>query len=209
MAGMGRKFETGATRDIDQSKLDYEGFLSPVVLQRYAQYMHKNRFREGSTELRASDNWQLGIPIEAYVKSLQRHNMDVWLWHDGRPDLAGEDIETALCAMIFNVQGLLHELLKERAMQQTNPLTDEQREILSGEANPKAEVRGVLRVPTDWVPSWDPIVPTYNPQDNRAYGDQVAATTNLPDSEKAARADQGFGGAYIQNRTMPYDETDQ
>ena len=31
-----RKFETGATRDTDQGKYDYEGFLSPVVLDRFS-----------------------------------------------------------------------------------------------------------------------------------------------------------------------------
>jgi hypothetical protein len=115
MAGTEREFPTGATRDLDQDKLDFEGFLSPVVLKRYARYMHKNRKRVGSDELRASDNWQLGIPRDAYVKSLLRHQLDVWLHHDGRPDLAEEDLETALCAVMFNAMGLLHEVLRELA----------------------------------------------------------------------------------------------
>ena len=32
-----RTFATGATRDTEVEKLDYEGFLSPVVLKAYAE----------------------------------------------------------------------------------------------------------------------------------------------------------------------------
>ena len=64
-----RTFGTGATRDLDANKLDFEGFLSPLVVERYAQHMHKARkMADGS--MRASDNWQLGIPGAAYMKSL-------------------------------------------------------------------------------------------------------------------------------------------
>lgn len=107
-----RKFETGATRDLDDSKLDYEGFLSPAVLEAFAQYMHtKRQMPDGS--VRDSDNWQKGIPLEAYMKSMMRHVMDVWLHHRGRSDLALEPLETALMALIFNVQGYAHETLKK------------------------------------------------------------------------------------------------
>jgi hypothetical protein len=34
---------TGATRNLDEDKLDYEGFLSPYVLRRFAAYMHEHR----------------------------------------------------------------------------------------------------------------------------------------------------------------------
>jgi hypothetical protein len=105
--GVLRTFDTGATRDTAGDKLDYEGFLSPRALRRYAEYMHVHRKQSDGT-LRAADNWQKGIPLDAYMKSLWRHFMDVWLAHrlKGR---AGED---ALCAMLFNVMGYLHEILK-------------------------------------------------------------------------------------------------
>jgi hypothetical protein len=108
-----RKFETGATRDTDDGKLDYEGFLSPRVLLRFAQYMHKNRYqRDGS--IRDSDNWQKGIPLPAYMKSLYRHFMELWLHHRG-VIVAGQDLlEEILCAIIFNAQGYLHEILKAK-----------------------------------------------------------------------------------------------
>lgn len=106
-----RTFETGATRDVDTDKLDFEGFLSPVVLYRFAEYMHKNRrMRDGTW--RDSDNWQKGIPRDVYMKSLWRHCFDVWSLHryKSNPVL----LEEALCAVMFNTMGYLHEILVGR-----------------------------------------------------------------------------------------------
>lgn len=108
-----REFNTGATRNLDDSKLDYEGFLSPLVLERFAKYMHTHRIQEDGN-VRDSDNWQKGIPKDSYIKSLWRHHMDVWKNHRGLP--AEEDLETAICASIFNLQGYLHEHLKNKAI---------------------------------------------------------------------------------------------
>lgn len=105
-----RTFETGATRSADEDKLDYEGFLSPLVLQRYAQYLHKHRV-QADGKMRASDNWQKGIPIRVYVKSLWRHFMQVWLWNRDY-DHEDIDVEVSLCAVLFNAMGMLHEILK-------------------------------------------------------------------------------------------------
>jgi hypothetical protein len=102
-----RTFSTGASRDQDVSKLDYEGFLSPLALHAFAAYMHKNRqMADGS--LRDSDNWQKGIPTDAYMKSMWRHFFDVWSHHRGA-DLSDEDMRSALCGLLFNVMGYLHE----------------------------------------------------------------------------------------------------
>lgn len=103
-----RKFDSGATRDTDTGKLDYEGFLSPAVLERYAQFMHKNRVQRDGT-LRDSDNWQKGIPITVYMKSMWRHFFSVWKGH--RQGLIDLD---EVCALLFNVQGLLFELLRPK-----------------------------------------------------------------------------------------------
>jgi hypothetical protein len=104
-----RQFDTGATRDTDEGKYDYEGFLSPLVLKRFAEYMHKNRV-QADGNLRASDNWQKGMPQDAYMKSGFRHFMDWWMGHRG---YSAEDTQEALCALLFNVQGYLHEELKK------------------------------------------------------------------------------------------------
>lgn len=101
-----RTFETGATRDSDSDKFDYEGFLSPLFLEGFAAYMHMHRHQTDGS-LRASDNWQKGIPIEQYVKSLLRHVFDLWRSH--RQGVV--DYEAAYGVM-FNIQGYVHENLK-------------------------------------------------------------------------------------------------
>lgn len=104
-----RKFDTGAIRDNDTNKLDYSGFLSPQVLERFATYMDKHRnLPDGSR--RGSNNWKNGIPIDSYKESLIRHTVDWWkAYEDGR----WEDAEELACALIFNIQGFLHEQLKK------------------------------------------------------------------------------------------------
>lgn len=106
-----REFATGATRDSDKDKLDFEGFLSPLVLERFAQYMHKHRLQPDGT-LRDSDNWQQGIPLDVYMKSGWRHFFDWWKEHRG---LEGrDDVEEAVCALLFNAMGYLHEHLQTK-----------------------------------------------------------------------------------------------
>ena len=106
-----RIFESGATRDTDEGKWDYEGFLSPIVLKRYAEYMHKNRLQSDGN-LRDSDNWQKGIDKNAYMKSGFRHFMDWWSLHRGYEGRG--DMEDALMALLFNVMGYTYEILKEK-----------------------------------------------------------------------------------------------
>ena len=111
-----RQFETGATRNASDHKFDYEGFLSPNVLTAYANYMHKHRM-QANGELRDSDNWQKGIPVKQYVKSLVRHTIDLWSVYRGNKRACPDDghdlgLIELCCAIMFNVQGLLFELLK-------------------------------------------------------------------------------------------------
>ena len=118
-----RKFPTGATRDTDDTKLDFDGFLSHAVLTRYAQYLDKHRVQSDGN-VRDSDNWQKGIPRTVYMKSAWRHFMEWWGLHRN-PVAYGvnepcasarqsKDLEEAICAVIFNAMGYLHEHLKER-----------------------------------------------------------------------------------------------
>ncbi len=108
-----RAFQSGATRDQDTTKYDYEGFLSPLALTRFAAYMHTHRAQSDGA-LRASDNWQKGIPRDSYMKSLWRHLMTVWGHHREVPTSYCESMEEALCGVIFNAQGYLHEILKAK-----------------------------------------------------------------------------------------------
>lgn len=103
-----RTFASGANRDQDDTKLDYEGFLSPLVLEAFAEYMNKNRYLRDGTR-RDSDNWQKGIPRDVYMKSMWRHFFAVWKSHR-----AGSVSKEDLTALLFNVQGMLHELLVGR-----------------------------------------------------------------------------------------------
>lgn len=105
-----RTFETGATRDTEAGKVDYEGHLSPLALESFCAYMDHHRSMANGG-LRDSDNWQRGMPLTVYIKSMFRHFMAVWKIHRG---WAVGDIEQDLCALMFNVQGYLHEYLKAR-----------------------------------------------------------------------------------------------
>lgn len=103
-----RSFNTGATRDTEDGKIDPEGFLSPVVIERFCQYMHVHQ-TQADGSLRDSDNWQKGIPRTVYMKSLWRHFLDLWKIYRGLP---GPPIQDTLCALMFNVMGYLFEELK-------------------------------------------------------------------------------------------------
>jgi hypothetical protein len=116
MAGVPlRQFESGATRDTDVGKFDYEGFLSPLVIERYGEYMHSHR-TQSDGNLRDSDNWQKGIPFKVYMKSAWRHFFDWWKCHrQFQKEPTGYNVsflEESLCALLFNAMGYLHELLK-------------------------------------------------------------------------------------------------
>lgn len=122
MAQRHRQFATGATRDADEGKPDYEAFLSPLVV--YAYGVHMKRHTKGPDgKAREGDDWQQGIPLGVYMKSMWRHFFDVWATHRrfGQPGnkhqgiylaIRKERIVTALCALLFNVMGYLHEYLK-------------------------------------------------------------------------------------------------
>jgi len=107
-----REFETGATRTAIGEKLCYAGFNDARVEKRFAEYMHKHR-TQADGDLRAPDNWKKGIPPKSYHDSMARHFKDIELFMQGYNSEMDEDIITALCAMRFNVTGLMFEILKE------------------------------------------------------------------------------------------------
>ncbi len=79
-----RKFAGGGMRDTDKGKLDFNGFLSPIVLEAFAQYMNIHMdMPDGSG--RSSDNWKNGFGEKHYdicMKSLHRHFQDAWMEHE-------------------------------------------------------------------------------------------------------------------------------
>lgn len=111
-----RQFDSGATRDTVEGKLSYIKALSPIVLQRYVKYIGKHRTQSDGSQ-RDWDNWKQGIPQDVYLDGLGRHEMAVWLLCHGFPAFDNHGpvtLEDSLCGIIFNTQGMLHELLIEQ-----------------------------------------------------------------------------------------------
>jgi hypothetical protein len=120
--GKVRQFKSGATRDTNDNKLNYRGFENPFVTKRFAEFMHRNRVQSDGS-LRAADNWQKGIPREAYMESLERHFNEVKQMHEaeagrspeswGKPVMTDDEVFLdALSAIIFNAQGMMLEIMK-------------------------------------------------------------------------------------------------
>jgi hypothetical protein len=111
-----RQFESGADRDTDEHKIDPEGALSPVVLQRYAEYMREHSIRQDGSR-RSSDNWQKGMDLDVYASSAWRHFLQFWMAHRGYEPLDDDGklvpIQEALCGSLFNLMGYLHEVMRD------------------------------------------------------------------------------------------------
>ncbi len=103
-------YESGATRT-GGLKPDYSGFLSPLTIKRYGEYMLKHQVQSDGT-LRGSNNWKKGIPLESYMASGYRHFIDWWTQHEGYE--GDDELEESLCALIFNASGYLHEIIKNK-----------------------------------------------------------------------------------------------
>jgi hypothetical protein len=164
-----QQFSTGATRDSSNDKIDYEGFLSPIALEAFGDYMNVHR-KQADGKMRESDNWQKGIPLNNYMKSLFRHFTDAWALHRGlqrfdRVDGHEINIVEALCAVLFNTQGYLHEYIKAKSSVVLEPIsvdldgvlgnfTDLVRPIIEEVIG--HEVHPSLYPPTSW--NWEAIV---------------------------------------------------
>lgn len=112
-----RTFPGGATRNDDSLRDDPEGYLSPLAIDRYCEYMTKHR-PQADGSIRDSDNWQKGMAPDSFMKGLLRHVLHAWTRHRGyevRDPQAAANLEEDLCAIIFNAQGYLHELVKTRS----------------------------------------------------------------------------------------------
>ncbi len=103
-----RKFDGGAVRDGEAGKVDFDGCFSPEVLLAFARYMQRHSvLSDGS--LRSAGNWKTGMPKDVYMRSAFRHFFSWWYAHNG----GKEEILEAMCGLMFNLQGYMHELLRE------------------------------------------------------------------------------------------------
>lgn len=109
-----RVFDTGATRSPLGNKPQYEGYLNPLVLKRFGEYMLKHQ-TQADGQRREPDNWQKGIPPRSLVDSKMRHDMDVWLHHRSYSYAATEPMEEALCGVLFNTMAMLLHTLTQVA----------------------------------------------------------------------------------------------
>lgn len=107
-----RTFETGATRSPLGEKLQFEGYLNPLVLKRFAEYMRKHQTDSAGNQ-RDADNWQRGLPKDSLIDSFARHFFDVWLHHRGYASEATEDLQESLCALIFGAMAYLKADMEE------------------------------------------------------------------------------------------------
>jgi len=139
-----RVFDTGADRSSDKGKHHPDRAWSPLVLAEFARYMYEHNTT--ATVPRREDQWQLGFPMDSFVESGTRHWEAFKALAKGYPafDQKGNpvDVVEALCGVIFNVQGYLHQLLFNRL-----PEAD-QRKILD-------HVRSRNPIRTDSRPSYD------------------------------------------------------
>lgn len=122
--GAQQSFGTGATRSTSEGKVDYEGHIDPDVLAVYGDYMNRHRMQRNG-QLRGSDNWQSGIPIPAYMKSLVRHLFEMWRMYRGYP-VPNQDADGRLftfdevaCAILFNAMGLIREMSRRGMLRHT------------------------------------------------------------------------------------------
>ncbi len=107
-----RGYGTGGVRSELGDKLQYEGFFSPAVLLRRAQYMKKHQEQEDGKH-RQPDNWQKGMTKEDYIDSAFRHFMFWWLTHREEWKATDDELEEAICALMFNCEGYLFEMMRE------------------------------------------------------------------------------------------------
>lgn len=118
---MAREFKTGAYRDGEDGKNDYEGFICPLVIKGYGNYMTKHR-RQSNGVWRDSDNWQNLFGDDHYkvcMSSAWRHFEDMWLEHRGHKSRDG--MEEAINGLLFNIMAYYHKYLLEKEKNENLP----------------------------------------------------------------------------------------
>lgn len=109
-----RKWKSGGIRDTDEGKIDFRGFLCPVVLKKYGEYMAKHQ-TQADGKKRESDNWKKGFGdkhFDVCMSSLLRHVHDMWMEHEGEKSRDG--IEDAMMGSIFNLIAYANKFYKKK-----------------------------------------------------------------------------------------------
>jgi hypothetical protein len=180
-----RVFSTGATRNDDTERIDPEGFLSPKVMAQFFEYMHKNRFRP-SGEMRASDNWQLGITQQAYAKSISRHYWEFFDKHreqgnhkDEPSPYRNEKLLELCCAEMFNFMGYMFEELKK-------PLRDEPPTVTIQLTQEEVDWKNLKNLLEEPIVHFDPssIYPAMNKMRDIRQGKTLDEVLNLEARER-------------------------
>lgn len=107
-------FESGAIRDSQEGKEEYQEAISDLTLRRYALYMLSQAKKYGK------GNWKKGISSESYSNSLDRHLNKYRIKKNW-----GIDIEPGvdhLSAALFNLQGLIHNEEMEKYKKSNTPM---------------------------------------------------------------------------------------
>lgn len=94
------QFKTGAIRDSQEGKPDFIETISWTALNSYAKYMTGKKVKYGA------GNFKKGIDDWSYEQSLMRHADKYFRnkYENGKD----EPNEDHLCALVFNVLGLIH-----------------------------------------------------------------------------------------------------
>lgn len=116
----GRTFETGAYRDTEEGKNDYAGFLSPLVIRAFGDYMRKHQLQSNG-EMRRSDNWKSMFGEHhnnVCLSSAWRHFLDLWMENEGFRSRDG--LDEAIGGLLFNVMSYWYKILVERENNNAN-----------------------------------------------------------------------------------------
>lgn len=106
-----KEYDTGATRG-GGKKPSHIAYNSPLADVCFGEYMMKHE-KQSDGEQRDPGNWKLGMPLNDYAESHQRHSIDFRLILDGFEARDNATLKDTLCAMRFNIDGYLHELIKK------------------------------------------------------------------------------------------------
>lgn len=120
--GVIRTSSTGANRNSAEGKVNYQGALSPLVIEAYGKYIQKHAILPDGT-VRDNKNWQklFGTHKEhrqICIESAWRHFLDLLKEHDGYDSRDG--IDEALGGLMFNIQAYWFSILKEKEEENTH-----------------------------------------------------------------------------------------